>query len=68
VVRREGRNEAAGNISMRLGAKGPSQVVVTACASSTDALGFALDAIRLGRADVMVSVRASGGFDKIERP
>ena len=48
-------NEAAGNVSIALGAKGPAQVVVTACASSTDALGFALDMIRAGRADVMVA-------------
>ena len=48
-------NEAAGNVSIALGAKGPSQVVVTACASSTDALGFALDMIRAGRADVIVA-------------
>jgi 3-oxoacyl-[acyl-carrier-protein] synthase II len=48
-------NEAAGNVSIALGAKGPSQVVVTACASSTDALGFALDMIRAGRADVVVA-------------
>ena len=48
-------NEAAGNVSIALGAKGPSQVVVTACASSTDALGFALDMIRAGRADVVIA-------------
>ena len=48
-------NEAAGNVSIALGAKGPTQVVVTACASSTDALGFALDMIRAGRADVVVA-------------
>ena len=48
-------NEAAGNVSIALGAKGPAQVVVTACASSTDALGFALDMIRAGRADVVVA-------------
>ena len=48
-------NEAAGNVAIALGAKGPSQVIVTACASSTDALGFALDMIRAGRADVMVA-------------
>ena len=48
-------NEAAGNVSIALGAKGPAQVVATACASSTDALGFALDMIRAGRADVMVA-------------
>ena len=48
-------NEAAGNVSIALGAKGPAQVVTTACASSTDALGFALDMIRAGRADVVVA-------------
>ena len=48
-------NEGAGNVSMALGAKGPAHVVVTACASSTDALGVALDAIRAGRADVIIS-------------
>ena len=48
-------NEGAGNVSMALGAKGPAQVVVTACASSTDALGVALDAIRAGRADVIIA-------------
>ena len=48
-------NEGAGNISMALGAKGPAQVVVTACASSTDAIGIALDLMRAGRADVMVA-------------
>ena len=48
-------NEAAGNISIALGTKGPAKVVATACASSTDALGFALDMIRAGRADVMVA-------------
>ena len=48
-------NEAAGNISIALGTRGPCQVVCTACASSTDAVGFALDMIRAGRADVMVA-------------
>ncbi len=65
-------NEGAGNISITLGAKGPAQVVVTACASSTDALGFALDMIRAGRADVVIAGGAEatimefcvGGFMK----
>ena len=48
-------NEGAGNISIAIGAKGPAHVVVTACASSTDALGYALDMIRLGRADVAIA-------------
>ena len=48
-------NEAAGNISIALGTHGPAQVVATACASSTDALGLALDMIRAGRVDVVVA-------------
>lgn len=66
-------NEAAGNISIRLGSKGPAQTVVTACASSTDALGYALDLIRAGRADVVIAGGAEaviqefcvGGFMKM---
>ena len=48
-------NEGAGNIAITLGAKGPCQIVTTACASSTDALGYALDLIRAGRADVVIA-------------
>ena len=67
-------NEAAGNVSIAIGAKGPSQVITTACASSTDALGFALDMIRAGRADVVVAGGteaailefAVGGFMKMK--
>jgi 3-oxoacyl-[acyl-carrier-protein] synthase II len=48
-------NEAAGNISMLYGIRGPAFTQVTACASGTDALGQALDLIRSGRCDVVVS-------------
>jgi len=48
-------NEAAGNISMMFGIRGPAFTQVTACASGTDALGQALDLIRCGRCDVIVS-------------
>ena len=48
-------NEAAGNISIALKAKGAVHTVVTACASGTDALGMALDMIRAGRADVVIA-------------
>ncbi len=48
-------NEAAGNISIALKAKGAVHTVVTACASGTDAIGVALDMIRLGRADVVIA-------------
>ena len=66
-------NEAAGNVSLALGAKGPCQVIATACASSTDALGYAMDLIRAGRADVVIAGGAEacitefviGGFMKM---
>ena len=48
-------NEAAGNISMLLNLRGRIHTVVTACASGTDAIGVALDAIRAGRLDVAVT-------------
>ncbi|MBR6585906.1 MAG: beta-ketoacyl-ACP synthase II [Kiritimatiellae bacterium] len=57
-------NEGAGNISMALGAKGPAQVVVTACASSTDAIGVALDLLRAGRADVVISGGTEATIDE----
>jgi 3-oxoacyl-[acyl-carrier-protein] synthase II len=67
-------NEAAGNISIILGAKGPAQAIVTACASSTDSIGFALDMIRAGRADIVIAggteatiqEYCTGGFMKMK--
>lgn len=46
-------------ISMRFGFRGPSHVVTTNCASSTDALGYALDQIRLGTVPMFLT----GGVD-----
>jgi len=48
-------NEAAGNISMMFGTKGPAYTQVTACAAGTDALGQALDLIRNGRCDAVIA-------------
>lgn len=44
-------NEAAANVSMYFGIRGPAWTIATACASGTDALGCALDLIRSGRID-----------------
>ena len=48
-------NEAAGNVAMRLGLKGPALTAVTACASGTDAIGQALDLLRAGRCDLALA-------------
>lgn len=53
-------NEGPGNISMLFGIKGTSWNLQTACASSTDALGLALDQIRSGRTDVCIAGGAEG--------
>lgn len=45
---------AAGQISMRHGFRGPNYAVVSACASSTNAIVSALDTIRLDRADIIL--------------
>lgn len=46
---------AAGNISMRYGAKGPNFGIVSACASSTHAIGEAYWQIRRDDADIMIT-------------
>jgi len=43
----------ASRVSIELGTKGPLSAHCTACAASTMAIGDGLDAIRLGRADVV---------------
>lgn len=48
-------NMASGQVAISLGAKGPNTSVVTACASSTHALGEAMRIIRHGEAEVMLA-------------
>jgi len=63
-------NMAAGQVAIDLGAKGPNFATVTACASSTHAIATAVDAIKLGRADAMITggseapltIMSVGGF------
>ena len=52
---------AAGNISMRHGFRGPNFAVVSACASSTNAIIDAFNYIRLGKADIILS----GGSESV---
>lgn len=48
-------NMAAGNIAIRFNAQGPSLPVVTACATSTNAIGEAYRAIKFGYADAIIA-------------
>jgi 3-oxoacyl-[acyl-carrier-protein] synthase II len=65
---------AAGHISMRHNLRGPNFAVVSACASSTNAIGNAFDIIRLGKADILlaggseavISEAGIGGFNAMK--
>ena len=46
---------AAGQISMRHNLRGPNYAVVSACASSTNAMIDAINLLRLGKADIIVT-------------
>jgi 3-oxoacyl-[acyl-carrier-protein] synthase II len=54
---------AAGQISMRHGFRGPNYSVVSACASSTNAIIDAFDVIRLDKADIIIT----GGSEAVIR-
>jgi 3-oxoacyl-[acyl-carrier-protein] synthase II len=58
-------NMAAAQVSMIFGARGFSNSIMTACAASTQALGEARDAIRLGRAEVMLAGGTEAGISEL---
>lgn len=57
-------NLASGQISIKLGAKGPNSCVVTACATGTHAIGDAYKIIQRDDADIMIA----GGAESVITP
>ena len=53
-------NMAAGHISLKYGYRGVGYAAVSACSSSTHSIMCAVDQIRLGRADVMITGGSEG--------
>ena len=58
-------NAGAAGISMRLGWHGPSEVIVTACAAGTHAVGAAARLIASGRCDVVLSGGAEASLHPV---
>lgn len=57
-------NGTAASISLELGARAGAHTVVSACSSGAEAIGYAMDMIRNGRADVVVT----GGTEAAMHP
>jgi 3-oxoacyl-[acyl-carrier-protein] synthase II len=53
---------AASHLSLRYGAKGYNGTVATACAAATQAMGEAMDVIRQGHADIMLTGGTEAGI------
>jgi len=51
-------NSASGALAIMCGAKGPNLTISTACSSGAHAIGLAREAIRAGRADVVITAGA----------
>ncbi len=64
IVARLGGHMGAARVGRELGLRGPNSTINTACASGTDALGHALDMIRLGQVRAILA----GGAESIIAP
>ncbi len=58
-------DSAAGQVAIQLGVRGPNMAVVSACASGTNAIGEATEAIRRGSADVVFTGGAEAVITQI---
>jgi beta-ketoacyl-acyl-carrier-protein synthase II len=58
-------NMAAAQIAMQHGLKGVNWTITTACASAGNAMGEALEVIRAGRADVMLTGGCEAGLTEL---
>ncbi len=58
-------DSAAGNLAIRIGARGPNMSLATACASGTNGVGEAAEMIRRGAADAMVAGAAEAAIQAL---
>ena len=55
-------DSAAGQVAINMGARGPNMAVLSACASSANAIGEAAAIIRRGDADIVIAGGAEAGI------
>ena len=58
-------NMAAANVSRILGTRGYSSTIITSCAASTQSVGEAVEVLRRGAADVMVTGGTEAGISQL---
>jgi len=58
-------NAAGGNLSIHYGLRGPNFSVSTACASATNAMGSAVDLIRYGASDVVLTGGSEAAITRV---
>ena len=58
-------NGAAGWVSIEFGAKAGAHALASACASSAEAIGYGIDMIRSGRADVVIAGGAEAAIHQL---
>ena len=64
IITRMGQHMGSARLGRQLGVRGPNTTINTACASGTDALGHALNLIRLGHARALLA----GGAEAMVTP
>jgi 3-oxoacyl-[acyl-carrier-protein] synthase II len=64
IITRMGQHMGAARVGLELGLRGPNTTINTACASGSDALGHALNLLRLGHAHAILA----GGAEAMVTP
>ena len=58
-------NMAAAQVALQFGLQGHNNTAITACAASTQAIGEAMEVVRRGRADVMLTGGTEAGISEL---
>ena len=65
IITKVAPSMVSAQVALEVGAKGPNSSLNSACASGSDAIGTALNHLRLGHADVIIAGGAEAGVNPI---